>query len=58
MYTKEQVESILRQEAKNKMFDRDFQLAVNKYIQEKKDNAGKTYAEKVNWEDYKVKQVY
>ena len=45
MYTKDQVEAQLRAQAKNAMFERDFMLAFNRHLTEKKNNSTKTYAE-------------
>jgi hypothetical protein len=49
MYSKDQLEAQLRVSAKNAMFERDFMLAFNKYLNLKKDNASKTYAEITDW---------
>ena len=40
------------------MFERDFMLAFNKYLNEKKDNASKTYAEVTDRYEYTVKESY
>lgn len=56
MYTKEQLEDQLRHQAKSAIFQRDFALAFDKYIAEKRNGAGKTYAEKKDWQEYTVEQ--
>lgn len=39
------------------MFERDFLVAFNKYINQKKENANLTYAETTDWQEYRVKPV-
>ena len=43
MYTKDQLEQQLKSHAKSAIFERDFLLAFNKYLNEKKENAAKSY---------------
>jgi hypothetical protein len=49
MFTKEQLETQLKERAKAAIFERDFALAFDKYLAQKRDGASKSYAEKVNW---------
>lgn len=52
MYTKDQLEDQLKTTAKSAIFERDFALAFDKYIAEKRNASGKTYAEKQDWSVY------
>ena len=58
MYSKDQVEAILRSQAKNAMFERDFLASFNKHLNAKKENLTKTYAEQTNWQEYKLQPSY
>lgn len=58
MYSKDQLEAQLKTQAKNAMFERDFMLAFNKYLNQKKDNASKTYAEQTNPDEYRLRPAY
>lgn len=58
MYTKDQLESSLKAQAKNAMFERDFMIAFNKHLNQKR--SGQTYADQLSCEDwmkYKLKPV-
>jgi len=52
MFTKDQLEDKLKTTAKSAIFERDFALAFDKYIAEKRNNSNKTYAEKKDWSVY------
>ena len=54
MYSKDQLEQQLKSSAKSAIFERDFVLAFNKYLTEKREGASKTYAEKKDWQDYRL----
>ena len=43
---------------KNSIFERDFQIALGKALEKRKEGSEETYAEKVNWQDYKSKKAY
>jgi hypothetical protein len=58
MFTKDQLESQLKGHAKSAIFERDFVVAFNKYLGEKRDGASKTYADKVNWKEYRLTQAF
>jgi len=49
MFTKDQLETQLKGHAKSAIFERDFVLAFNKYLGEKRDGATRTYAERKDW---------
>ena len=52
MFTKDQLEEQLKVNAKSALFERDFALAFDKYLAEKREGATKTYAEKKDWSEY------
>jgi hypothetical protein len=54
MFSKDQLETQLKGHAKSAIFERDFITAFNKYLTEKRDGAGKTYAEKKDWKQYRL----
>jgi len=56
MYSKDQLEAQLKAQAKNAIFERDFMIAFNKHLSEKKRE--KSYAEERNWEDYRLKPAF
>ena len=58
MYTKDQLEAQLKNHAKSAMFERDFMLAFNKHLNEKKEGGYKTEAEKKDWKEYRLKPSY
>lgn len=58
MFTKDQLESQLRGHAKSAIFERDFVLAFNKYLNEKKEGADKTYSEKKDWKEYRLTPAF
>jgi len=58
MFTKDQLESQLRGHAKSAIFERDFVLAFNKYLNEKKEGANKTYSEKKDWQEYRLTPAF
>lgn len=58
MYTKDQLEAQLKNHAKSAIFERDFMLAFNKYMNEKKESALKTSAEQKDWKEYRLKPSY
>ncbi len=49
MFTKEQLETQLKGQAKSAIFERDFAIAFNKHLAEKREGVNHTYAEKQNW---------
>jgi hypothetical protein len=53
MYTKDQIEAQLKAHAKNAIFERDFMVAFNKHLNEKKSSSNQTLAEKKDWRDYR-----
>ncbi len=55
MYTKDQLEAQLKNHAKSAMFERDFMLAFNKHLNEKKEGAFKNESEKKDWKEYRLK---
>lgn len=58
MYTKDQLEEQLKGHAKSAIFERDFMLAFNKYLNEKKEGVNKTYAEKKDWKEYRLNPAF
>ena len=58
MFTKDQLESQLKGHAKSAIFERDFVLAFNKYLNQKREGVDKTYAEKKDWKDYRLSQAF
>jgi hypothetical protein len=58
MYTKDQLEAQLKSHAKSAIFERDFTLAFNKYLQQKREGADKTYAEKKDWKEYRLQPAF
>ncbi len=54
MFTKDQLEQQLKTNAKSALFDRQFTQAFDKYMNEKRGNANKTYAEQKDWKEYKL----
>jgi hypothetical protein len=58
MFTKDQLETQLRGHAKSAIFERDFVLAFNKYLNEKKEGANKTYSEKKDWTEYRLTPAF
>jgi len=52
MFTKDQLEDQLKTNAKSALFERDFALAFDKYLAQKREGATKTYAEKKDWTEY------
>jgi hypothetical protein len=49
MYTKDQLEEQLKNQAKSRIFEREFIHAVNRHLSDKKDNIDRTFAETQNW---------
>lgn len=58
MFTKDQLESQLKGHAKSAIFERDFVLAFNKYLGEKREGATRTYAEKKDWKEYRLTPAF
>ena len=58
MFTKDQLESQLKTQAKSAMFERDFVLAFNKHLNEKREGANRTYAEKKDWQEYRLTPAF
>lgn len=58
MFTKDQLETQLKGHAKSAIFERDFVLAFNKYLGQKRDGANSTYAQKKDWNEYRLKQAF
>ena len=54
MYTKDQLEAQLKGHAKSAIFERDFALAFDKHLSEKREGANRTYAEKKDWREYRL----
>ena len=52
MFQRDQVEEQLKSKAKSALFEREFSEAVNKYLNEKKENTSKPYSEQVDWKKY------
>ena len=40
------------------MFERDFVLAFNKYLGEKRDGVSRTYADKKDWKEYRLTPAF
>ena len=58
MFTKDQLEAQLKGQAKSAIFERDFALAFDKYLAEKREGANKTYAEKKDWREYRISPAF
>jgi hypothetical protein len=58
MFTKDQLEAQLKDNAKSAIFERDFALAFDKYLAEKREGQNKTYAEKKDWSEYTLKNSH
>ena len=58
MFTKDQLETQLKGHAKSAIFERDFVLAFNKNLGQKRDGANSTYAQKKDWSEYRLKQAF
>jgi hypothetical protein len=58
MFTKDQLESQLKTQAKSAMFERDFALAFNRHLNEKREGANRTYAEKKDWREYRLTPAF
>ena len=58
MFTKDQLETQLKGQAKSAIFERDFVLAFNKYLGEKREGATRTYAERQDWKDYRLTPAF
>jgi hypothetical protein len=58
MFTKDQLQSELKGQAKSAIFERDFVLAFNKYLGEKREGVSRTYAEKKDWKEYRLTEAY
>lgn len=58
MFTKDQLETQLKGHAKSAIFERDFVLAFNKYLGEKRDGATRTYAERKDWQEYRLEKPF
>jgi|LauGreDrversion4_2_1035121.scaffolds.fasta_scaffold709487_1 hypothetical protein len=58
MFTKDQLESQLKSHAKSSIFERDFSLAFNRYLNEKREGVSRTYAEKKDWTEYRLKPAF
>lgn len=58
MYTREQLEQVLKSEAKSAIFERDFAIAFNKYLNEKREGVNKTYAERKDWSEYRLQPAF
>ncbi len=54
MYNKEQLQEALKQEAKNAIFERDFQQSFNKYLADKQKNYDRPCSETVNRDHYRL----
>ena len=48
----------MKSHAKSAMFERYFVFAFNKYLGEKREGVSKTYAEKKDWKEYRLTQVF
>ncbi len=48
------MEESLKANAKNAMFERDFLVSFNKYMNDKKENPNKLYADKVDPSEYNI----
>jgi len=58
MFTKDQLESQLKSQAKSAVFERDFVNAFNKYLAEKREGVNRTYAEKQDWKEYRLTPAF
>lgn len=58
MFTKDQLETQLRGQAKSAIFERDFVHAFNKYLGEKREGANMTYAQKKDWKEYRLTPAF
>lgn len=58
MFTKDQLENQLKSHAKSAIFQRDFVVAFNKHLAEKREGASKTYAEKQDWREYRLEPAF
>lgn len=58
MFTKDQLETQLKTHAKSAMFERDFVLAFNRHLNEKREGANRTYAEKKDWQEYRLTPAF
>ena len=58
MFSKDQLEAQLKSHAKSAIFERDFTLAFNKHLQQKREGAEKTYAEKKDWREYRLNPAF
>ena len=54
MFNKDQLENQLKSHAKSAIFERDFTLAFNRYLTEKREGVNRTYAEKKDWKEYRL----
>ena len=58
MFNKDQLENQLKGHAKSAIFQRDFMLAFNKHLADKREGAAKTYAEKSDWKEYRLQPAF
>lgn len=58
MFTKDQLETQLKGHAKSAIFERDFALAFNKYLGQKREGATRTYAERSDWQKYRLTPAF
>jgi len=54
MYNKDQLEAQLKGHAKSAIFERDFMIAFNKHLNDKREGVNRTYAEKKDWKEYRL----
>ena len=58
MFRKDQLETQLKGHAKSAIFERDFTLAFNRYLNDKREGVNRTYAEKKDWGEYRLKPAF
>lgn len=58
MFTKDQLEAQLKNHAKSAIFERDFVLAFNRHLNDKREGVSRTYAEKKDWKEYRLTPAF
>jgi hypothetical protein len=58
MYTKDQLEQQLKNNAKSALFEREFMSAFNKHLTAKKEGVQNRNSERADWQTYALQPSY